>query len=137
MSARLRRFTPGEVILTGPDAHAILRFFSIEPMLTPDRLTMEDRAFAQALLVEAIDASYDMGYAAALFNAVGMKPVASLTGVAVALAQFTVRAATHWFEHASATDIRNPQIYESVRLVVARNWSTIWQIRLATGQLNY
>ena len=137
MSARLRRFTPGEVLLTGPDAHRFLRFFSIEPGLTPEQLTIQDRAFVQALLVEAIDTSYDMGYVAALFNAVGMKPFASLTSVALALVQFAVRASAHWFTHATATDLQNPQIYESVRLVVATNWATVWQIRVATGRLVY
>jgi hypothetical protein len=137
MSARLRRFTPGEVLLTGEDAHRFLRFFSINPVLKPEELTMADRAFVQALLVEAIDTSYDMGYVAALFNAVGMKPFATLTSVGLALAQFAVRAAAHWFTHATATDLKNPQIYESVRLVMAQNWATVWQIRLATGRLTY
>ena len=137
MSARLRRFTPGEVILTGPDAHRFLRFFTIDPGLKPEELTMADRAFVQALLVEAIDSSYDMGYVAALFNAVAMKPFASLTSVGIALAQFAVRAAAHWFAHATSTDLQNPQIYESVRLVVAQNWATVWRIRLATDRLTY
>ncbi len=35
MSVRLRRFTPGEVVLTGPDAHSVLRFFSITPGIVP------------------------------------------------------------------------------------------------------
>ena len=137
MSARLRRFTPGEVLLSGLDAHGFLRFFSIEPGLKPEALTIADRAFVQALLVEAIDTSYDMGYVAALFNAVGMKPFASMTSVGLALTHFALRAAVHWFTHATSTDLRNPQIYESVRLVVARNWATVWRIRLATDRLTY
>ncbi|MBK6403967.1 MAG: hypothetical protein IPF66_02410 [Holophagales bacterium] len=63
-----------------------------------------------------------------------MKPFASMTSVGLALTQFALRAAVHWFTHATSTDLRNPQIYESVRLVVARNWATVWRIRLATGQ---
>lgn len=137
MSARLRRFAPGEVILSGQDAHAVLRFFSIEPGISPTALTVDDRGFAQALLVEAIDASYDMGYAEALFRSVFAKTPASLGSVAGILANFAVRAARNWFQHASAADLSNPTIYESVRLVVARNWATVWRIRLATGQLTY
>jgi hypothetical protein len=137
MSDRLRRFTAGEVILTGQDAHNVLRFFFTEPGITPEKLTIEDRAFAQALLVDAIDQSYDMGYAATLFNALGMKPIASLTGVAVALANLTARATAHWFKHASADDLKDPQIYENVRLWVKRNWATVWQFRIAGGPLSY
>ena len=137
MSARLRRFTPGEVILSGQDAHAVLHFFSIEPGISPAAMTIDDRAFAQALLVEAIDASYEMGYAEAIFRSVFGKTPASLASVASILANLAVRAARNWFEHASAADLQNPSIYESVRLVVARNWATVWRIRLATGQLTY
>lgn len=137
MSARLRRFAPGEVILSGQDAHTVLRFFSIEPGISPAAMTVDDRAFAQALLVEAIDASYDMGFAEALFRSVFARTPASLTAVAGILASFALRAGRNWFQHASATDLSNPTIYESVRLVIARNWATVWRIRLATGQLTY
>ena len=137
MSASLRRFTPAEVVLSGQDAHAVLRFFSIEPGIAPTSMTDEDRAFAQALLVEAIDASYGMGYAEAIFRSFFGRAPASLAALGGVLATFAYRAASNWFQHASAADLRDPRIYESVRLVVARNWATVWRIRLATGTLTY
>lgn len=137
MSVRLRKFTPGEVFVTGQNAHSILRFFSIEPGILPQAMTVADRAFAQALLVEAIDASYEMGYAEAIFRSVFGKTPASLIGIAGILATLTIHSAANWFQHASASDLKDPQIYESVRVVIARNWATVWRIRLATGQLTY
>ena len=137
MSARLRRFTPGEVILTGPDAHSVLRFFSITPGISPERLTMEDRAFVQALLVQAIDLSFDSAYVAVLFNPAGSTPLSSVEDIVFVLERFAFRAAMHWFENGSGLDLLAPRIYESVRLLVARKSGRIWRTRLASGQLTY
>ena len=137
MPARLRRFTPGEVILSGHDAFTVLRFFSIEPGIPPEKLTLEDRAFVQALLVNAIDQSYDMGFVEALYVSVFGKTPASLTAVAGILSTFAFRATTNWFQYATADDLRNPRIYESIRILVKDHFASVWGIRLATHKLTY
>lgn len=51
--------------------------------------------------------------------------------------QFLKQAVKHWFKHATGKDLDDPKIYESVRATVARNFRSVWEIRMATGELTY
>ena len=133
----LRHFSESELKLTQQDAFRVLRFFWLEPGLLPQQLTAADRSFAQALLVEAIDRSYEMSYVEALFrNFFGKIPV-SFAAVEDMVKSFAKAAAKNWFEHATAKDLDNPQIYESVRSQIAYNFRSVWAIRVETGELIY
>jgi hypothetical protein len=50
---------------------------------------------------------------------------------------FAKAALKHWLKHATRADLANPQIYESVRLTLARNFRSTWKIRQVTGELIY
>jgi hypothetical protein len=133
----LKHFSGSEVKLDQHDAFAILRFFWLEPGMEPSQLTVEDRAFAQALLVEAIDKSYDMSFVELLFKNFYGKVPSSFEAVRDLVKSFAKEAAKRWFQHATGKDLENPQIYESVRATLARNFRSVWQIRLQTGELTY
>ena len=81
---------------------------------------MDDRLreFAQALLVEAIDASYAIGYVHGLFRSV-KNPV---KGALKIMKTFGKEASQHWFKHASVHDLQNAQIYNFVKDEVARRF---------------
>jgi hypothetical protein len=133
----LQQFSESELKLTQHDAFVVLRFFWLEPGILPQQLTVQDRAFAQALLVEAIDRSYDMGYVEIIFRNFYGKLPESFESIRDMVKSFAKAAAEHWFEHATGKDLENPKIYESVRRVLSANFYSVWQIRVQTGELTY
>ncbi|WP_157134334.1 hypothetical protein [Photobacterium profundum] len=77
-----------------------------------DSLPMNDvlRGFAQGLLVEAIDASYKLGYVEAIFRS-----SANPTKGAISLLKtFTKKASSHWFKHTRVHELQNIQVYQFV-----------------------
>jgi hypothetical protein len=88
------------------------------------------RAFAQALTVEAVDASYSLGYVKIVFDVFYMKPPGKF---GKALAKFGKKAATHWFKHTTATDLTNAKIYDSVRSSIARNFRSEFEYVINGG----
>jgi hypothetical protein len=115
----------------------VLRFFWPETGILPGSLSDADRAFAQGLLVEAIDASYDMGFVEIIFRSFAYKVAPSFDQLKDLIKDFLKQAAEHWFKHATRQDLQNPAIYESVRSTLARNFRSVWAIRVATGELTY
>jgi hypothetical protein len=133
----LRHFTPAEIVITREQAARILRFFFPGQPLAPEGLTKEDISYAQALLIEAVDASTEMGYVQILFDKVFMKvptDFSFIKDIAKALAK---QAARNWFRHASGKDLADPQIYESVLKTISWKQGSTWQIRMQTGELTY
>ena len=137
MSLELKRFRSDEIRLTKEQAWRILRFFWPDTSILPANLTDEDVSFAQGLLVEAIDSSYQMGYVERLFKSFYMKAPASWSDVKDMVKGFAKAALKHWFKHATQSDLANPQIYENVQLTLARNFRSTWKIRELTGELTY
>lgn len=109
----LRKFNSSELIFNEEETRLILKFFFKSQRSKIDQLEVNDkvREFAQGLLVEAIDASYAMGFVEALFKSVA-NPSA---GVKKVLSKFAKKAAKHWFKHASPKDLLEVEIYEIVR----------------------
>ncbi|MGD8569281.1 MAG: hypothetical protein PVJ39_14435 [Gammaproteobacteria bacterium] len=109
----LRKFSPDELLFNEDETRQILKFFFKSQQKKIDQLTVNDnvREFAQGLLVEAIDASYAMGYIQALFKSVA-NPTA---GVKKIITKFAKKASKHWFKHANPKDLLNVEIYEIVR----------------------
>lgn len=63
MPTGLRRFSPAELLLTPSAAWEALRFFFPGDVvgIFPEDLTLDDRLFAQALLVAALDETRSLG----------------------------------------------------------------------------
>lgn len=121
-AVHLRQFNAKELLLKEEDALTILRFFwPAEDQLDSELpISISMRSFAQALLIEAVDASYAMGFIDALFRSTANP---SSTAIAV-IKQFGRRASQHWFAHATAEDLRDIKIYESVRRTLALSFRT-------------
>ena len=66
--AGLKHFGSSDIKISQEHAGSILRFFFPDQPISPGQLTTEDVGFAQALLIEAVDASTEMGYVELLFN---------------------------------------------------------------------
>ena len=133
----LRHFAPAEIVVTREQAARILRFFFPGQPAGPNELTTEDIGYAQALLVEAVDASTEMGYVQVLFDKAFMKVPTDLSFIKDIAKAMVQRAAKNWFQHATGKDLSNPQIYEAVHKTISWKQRSIWEIRRQTGELTY
>jgi hypothetical protein len=132
----LRQFDSSELIFDEEETKTILKFLfkgavgesQIDSLQVNDRV----RNFAQGLLVEAIDASYAMGFVEALFRA-SANPT---SGAAKVLKSFGKKALKHWFKHATAHDLRDIKIYETVRLRLAINFKSIMLMFISGVAMN-
>jgi hypothetical protein len=136
-TATLRHFTSDELLFDQEQTFTILRYFGLEPGIQAASLNDEDRSFAQALLVEAVDASYVMGYVNIIFDTFYMKPAVSFDKVKEMTKEFLKKVAEHWFEHATKDNLRDPKIYENVRVRLQSVARSAWKIREQTGALTY
>jgi len=78
----LHKFKPEELIFDEEETRIILRFIFMHQHAVINRMKINDRAreFAQGLLVEAIDASYAMGYVKILFTSL-LQPKNGVKGI--------------------------------------------------------
>ena len=90
------------------------------------------REFAQGLLVEAIDASYAVGFVEAIFRS-ATNPS---EGAIKILKSFGKKAAKHWFKHAKVHDLQNVKVYDFVRNELARRFRTPLRVFASTASLD-
>lgn len=109
----LRQFKPEELLFDEAETRVVLKFI-FKPTDHPliDSLPMSDalREFAQGLLIEAIDASYAVGFVHAIWRS-SANPT---KGAVEILKRFAVRASLHWFEHATAHNLVDVKVYQFV-----------------------
>lgn len=109
----LREFKPHELLFDAIETRVILKFIFESKAGVADSMEVDDRvrSFAQALLLEAVDASYAMGFIEALTSSL-LNPRPSISRI---LRKFGTKAAKHWFKHATADDLHDIRIYEIIR----------------------
>jgi len=134
----LKHFSKDEVYVSPQDANLILRFFfTADKVPSADQLTPEDQAFAQALLLEAIDSSYAMGFVQDIFDSFYGKVPTEFSAIKGMVKSFVKKAAKTWFDHASGKDMSDPKIYMSIRVRIAANFRSVFIIRLNSGEYTY
>lgn len=119
----LKKFKKEEIIFNQEETKVILRFIFKSQVRCIDSLEITDpvREFAQGLLVEAVDASYALGFVDALFR-VTVNPGA---GAKKVLIKFGKKALRHWFKHATTQDLMRIKIYDRVRDQLALRFGRI------------
>lgn len=134
---KLRHFSPDELVLSPEETTKVLQFFW--PDADASRLgpiTDADRGFAQALLLEALDASCSMGIVESIYKKFYMNIPRSFSLIAKSAASIVIQALKNrWFNRCA--DIRSPdaKIYESIRSRLALNFRSVIQLRMNTGEL--
>lgn len=131
---QLRTFRIHELLLNKEETRTVLPFiFEPGDHGAIDALTISDsvRGFAQALLVEAIDASYAVGFVEALTRSAA-NPTEGAIDI---LKRFGRLAASHWFVHAGTSDLQDVRVYEFVRLEIARRFRTQLRLLATTATL--
>jgi hypothetical protein len=136
-TAQLQHFAPTDLRMSPEQAQRVLRFFFPDQPIDASSLTQDDIAFAQGLLIEAVDASAEMSYVNVLYDKAFMKLPTDYSFLKDVASSLCRQAARNWFHHVSGEALRNPQIYESVRVQLARNFRSVWVLRMATGELTY
>jgi hypothetical protein len=136
MSVNLQHFSGNDLRLSTEEARKVLKFFFPNDNIDYINITDEDRSFAQALLVEAIDASEKMGYVQIIFEEFETPP--NDFGFIKELAKkFMKQALVNWFRNASGKSFSDPKIYLTVRQRLSINFRSTWKIRLETDELTY
>jgi hypothetical protein len=130
----LIHFSPTEIVLSDQQCWEVLVFFFGGNAAVPvTALTSNDKSFAQAMLIEAIDKSYAMSWIEAVFReAMSLTP--SIRNIIGALARHAVRT---WLNEIPLEEIENQQIYISVKNTLTANWRSAWRIRIETEQNVY
>lgn len=120
---QLRKFSKNELLFDEKETRVILKFiFKEADHKLIDSIPMSDalRGFTQGLLVEAIDASYKIGYVESIFRA-SANPN---QGAIKILKSFAKKAAVHWFKNTKAHDLQNVKVYQFVLDFIAIRFRT-------------
>jgi hypothetical protein len=128
----LMKFKPEELIFDEDETKDVLTFFypNHGAFIVQAIINDDVRGFAQAIMVEAVDATYALGYVKIVFDVFYMKPP---TNFGKALTKFGKKAAPHWFKHATVMDLTNAKIYDSVRASIARNFRSVFEDIVSGG----
>lgn len=127
----LSTFKSSELLFDEEETKEILKFFFTTDHNFIDALTIDDRIrnFAQGILIEAIDASYAIGYVKIIFDLFYLQPPKPIRKI---LAKLAKKASVHWFKHTRATDLHNVKIYEMVRSKIEQGFRSHF-FNLANG----
>ena len=134
---QLRHFGPTELKLSPEQAQRVLRFFFPDQPIDAANLTTDDISFAQALLVEAIDASAHISFVEIIFDKAFIAIPTDYSIIKDIAKSLCRQAVQNWFRHVTGDDLRNPQIYAGVRNELARSSRSAWMTRMQTGDLLY
>ena len=136
MSNQLQHFSGSDLRLDKEQARRTLKFFFPNTNIDHISITDDDRSFAQALLIEAIDASALIGFVQVIFEHMYTPPTGFdyIKDLAKDLVKY---GSLTWFRHVSGLDFKDPKIYLMVRVTIQNSWISVWEIRLQTGELTY
>ena len=108
-----------ELVLDEIETRGVLKMFWPQLAGDIDDLAIGNGAkrLAQSALVAAIDGSYAMGFIEGAFRTY-LRPASSVSSAIKRVAKFSAK---HWWKHATAQDLADAKIYNSVRDSLARN----------------
>ncbi len=108
----LKVFKESEIIFNEEEAREILiRFFPADRnKIMMASITTVLRSFAQALLLEAIDASFSIGIVKGLWKST-LNPRAPFKKI---IEKLIISLGSHFFHHATTQDLRKVEIYQLV-----------------------
>ncbi len=115
----LLTFKPSELLFDEDETREILKFFFQNDHELIGKLVINDKlkSFAQGILVEAVDASYAIGFVKIITDTFFLKsPQSKIKNI---LNELSRKATIHWFRHVKATDLTTIKIYDCVRKTIA------------------
>lgn len=122
----LQKFSSSELVISRDEAIEILKYFFGSFKLYSGDLTDDDIAFAQALLVEAIDLSNGMMIAEAVFRS-----KANFSGTIKRLATTVAKQSTRlWWKNEQKKANQEVVIYDSIKNTIALQFKSVWAMRV-------
>lgn len=134
MATNLRNFSQDEILITKNEAWSILRFFWPNHRIEEKDITFRDMNFAQGLLVEAIDASYKLGFVEIVFNNAFLKVPGGFSDVKKMIKKIVKESTKHWYKHLGKNKFDDATIYIIVRDRLALNFNSVMNYRMQTGE---
>lgn len=135
MAKKLKK--PKKIVLKPPQAHAVITWLYGKTTIKAKDFTKEDCGFAQAMLVEMIDASFAMGFVEALFRAAAKLP----QGPKKVIIAFVKGAGKNLVKYQNKDDlnemIKEPVIYKAAKNRMTQVSRSVWSTREQTGMLIY
>lgn len=133
--AKLRK--PKKIVLKPQQAHAIITWLYGKTSVTAKEFTKEDCGFAQAMLVEMLNASFAIGFIEALFRAAAKVP----SGPKKVITTFLKGSGKNLVKYEDKDDLtemmKQPVIYKMAKNQMARAAKSVWKIREQGGGLTY
>jgi len=130
----LQHFNSQELLLTHMEAWQVLVwFFGGNAGTIPGWLTDDDRSFAQALLVEAIDKSADVGIIQRIWEST-VTPPTTVKSLLFKIAKTGAMILWDRLHHCKVEDFAKAKIYKMVKDTLTMNFKSVWQIRIETGE---
>ena len=123
----LRTFKAEELLLDQDETRRVLIFFFPTEETKLNTVEMSDalRSFAQGLMVEAIDASYAIGWIELTFDFI--KPRPSTKDVKKSIQKILKEAPKYWFKHRKNNNLLEAEVYEIVRKQLSFNFGRYFQ----------
>lgn len=122
-SRSLKKFSADQLVLTEDETRSVLKFF-FPSQSPPKSINNEFREFAQALLIEAIEESYAMGFVEVLLRTY-FGGISNGFNIA-AFIRKAVRGC--WSNMEILAKPEKARIYESVRRTIALNFGRVYLI---------
>ncbi len=124
-------FKPEEVVISKQEAFYILTFFFFHPGIRIADLTVDDLAFAQALLTEAIDSSYSHSFSVVMY-------IQYMSDVIQKIAvDYFVKTKGHYNMAAAYGPVlkrlKSKGIHPDVKKALYASYHFIWMTRVKTG----
>ncbi len=128
---------PTLIVLKPDDAHKIISWLYGRTSVRATEFTKDDCGFAQALLVEMLNASFAMGFIEALLRSAAKIP----SGPKAVMQNFLKGAGKNSLKYKDLDDLKKmmkePVIYKATQDQVAQMTRSPWNIREASGELTY
>jgi hypothetical protein len=126
----LKKFEPSEIIFSDEEIIQILLFFfpGYEGSLANFSMNHSMREFAQGLLIEAIDASYAMGFVEIIFRNAYAQPGLDAKSF---IKTFAKKATKAWLKHLKPIDFEKVKIYDTVKNQLSISFKTPFTLLLS------
>jgi hypothetical protein len=123
----LRSFSKSELILDQDGAKCVLVFFFGNNGVSPGSLTDEVIGFAQGMLIEGLEWSEVMAYVEEGFRSFYGANPQTFSDLGSIIKDFVTKSAEIWWKNSKVKSLKNPKIYESIRVVLARNFRSEYE----------
>ncbi|MBP7167200.1 MAG: hypothetical protein KBB64_06045 [Bacteroidia bacterium] len=132
--AYLKVFEKNELIFDQEAANKILCWFFNDNQLKTNELTHEDIAFAQGLILEAVDSSNAMGVVHQLMKTFVYKVPSSFSAIRNLVVFFVARSIPIWWKNRNIKNLKELEVYDVIKNSLILAHRSEWHSRVATGE---